>query len=172
MCLYLLGRPAGAPEPGSAPALQGRFMRRRTPSRRNLADGLAEAECLRDPAVRHAHDVDAVHPLVGAVPEAIGPHDRRAVARHDHLLRGELRGGVVDEGRPPLRTGFASDDPLPARRGLDALHDAVLGDQIGQEGRITLGERAVETVDDFGGAAHGHDASSNKIDQSIYLLQI
>ena len=94
--------------------------------------------------------------------ESSGPGPRRPPADQRPLVAGvdvldlEVAGGVLDEPLPraELRVIALVAGAVGGR--LDALHDAVGGDDVLEEGGVPLLERPVEAVDDLVGRL-GHD---------------
>src|SRR5262245_3519248 len=109
--------------------------------------GLRVAGGLDDLAVDHPHDVDATDRVVGAGAPDVAPADERPLVAGVDVLDLEVAGGVVDERLPRAERRVIALVAGAVGGWLDALHDAVGGDDVLEQGGVPLLERLVEAVD-------------------------
>src|SRR6185312_15345973 len=97
------------------------------------------------------HDVDAADRMVGAGTPYVAPADERPLVACVDVLDLEVAGGVVDERLPRAERSVIALVAGAVGGWLDALHDAVGGDDVLEDGGVPLLERPVEAVDDLVG---------------------
>src|SRR5512132_4599289 len=89
--------------------------------------------------------------MVGAGTPYVAPTDERPLVACVDVLDLEVAGGVVDERLPRAERSVIALVAGAVGGWLDALHDAVGGDNVLEEGSVPLLERPVEAVDDLVG---------------------
>src|SRR5512132_3400253 len=86
--------------------------------------------------------------MVGAGTPYVAPTDERPLVAGVGVLDLEVAGGVVDERLPRAARSVIALVAGAAGGWLDALHGAVGGDDVVEEGGVPLLERPVEAADD------------------------
>src|SRR3990170_4127159 len=113
--------------------------------------GLRVAGGLDDLAVDDPHDVHATDRVVRAGTPYVAPADERPLLAGVDVLDLEVAGGVVDERLPRAERSVIALVAGAVGGWLDALHHAVGGDNVHEEGGVPFLERPVEAVDDLVG---------------------
>src|ERR1700759_5273622 len=89
--------------------------------------------------------------MVGAGTPYVAPADERPLVACADVLDLEVAGGVVDKRLPRAERCVIALVAGAVGGWLDALHEAVGGDNVLEEGGVPLLERPVEAVDDLVG---------------------